>query len=118
QTRFEVRAQWCYVGDCQRKDFSFYDLGFEFLNLLRWSISQLPVFALIRISGLQILAERTREWRTRSKADAPPPIPLTSLVASGGFAVNLGLEALAAANSYFDLLGFGFRLLSQPDLQH
>src|SRR5579864_147002 len=48
----------------------------------------------------------------------PPPILLTSLVASGGFAVNLGLEALAAANIYLDLLGLGFRLLSQPDLQH
>src|ERR1700752_650139 len=48
----------------------------------------------------------------------PPPILLTSLVASGGFAVNLGLEVLLAANIHLDLLGLSFRFLSQANLQH
>jgi hypothetical protein len=48
----------------------------------------------------------------------PLPISLTSYRRLGGLAVNLGFENFLAANINLDLLGLGFRLLSQVYLQH
>src|SRR2546421_11564791 len=48
----------------------------------------------------------------------PPPVSLTSYLALGGLAVDFGFEGLIAANINLDLLGLGFRLLGQIDLQH
>jgi hypothetical protein len=46
----------------------------------------------------------------------PPPI---SLLANGlrGLAMDLGFDGLLAANIHLDLLGLGFGLLGQGDLQ-
>src|SRR5260370_2802513 len=48
----------------------------------------------------------------------PPPISLTSYLVLCGLAVRLGFESLLAANINLDLLGLGFGLLGQADLQH
>ena len=57
--------------------------------------------------------------------DKPPPISLTDhspLTIGRWFlcdlAENLGFEDLVAANIHLDLLGLGFGLLNEVDLQH
>src|SRR5260370_3301263 len=48
----------------------------------------------------------------------PPPISLTSYLVLCGLAVRLGFESLLAANINLDLLGLGFGLLGQANLEH
>src|SRR4029077_17015599 len=55
---------------------------------------------------------------TTGRRDQPPPILITKPVVLCGLAVNLGFDDLLAANIHFDLLGLGFGLLGEANLQH
>src|SRR5271167_4171556 len=48
----------------------------------------------------------------------PAPQPFTELLVLRGLAGSLHFEGLLAANSNLDLLGLGFSLLGEVDLQH